>query len=274
MALVAALAAGDATHAQEGADSTANRTKQALVELLSELPPGFDSARRVIEWDITLATDGDLSDSDILTIEGHMSKLATVIPESARKVREAMTGVETIVAADEVAALNESDEERKIRLDKEKQTETLQKMITKLNKDGLFDESAWGSTNSKWANCTIRVTRDTVSTEFINRQITWSNPKSTAFLTLGLLPGRNYTITIGKITGETSTVGIKLRDEKDQLTPLIKLNQWVNNITIPAGYQIQQILEIVNTATGPTTTIEGITLDYNWETGNQLADAK
>lgn len=43
------LAAGDTTNAQEGADSTANKTKQALVELLSELPPGFDSARKVIE---------------------------------------------------------------------------------------------------------------------------------------------------------------------------------------------------------------------------------
>lgn len=44
------LAAGDATNAQENpANNTASKTKQALVELLSELPPGFDSARKVIE---------------------------------------------------------------------------------------------------------------------------------------------------------------------------------------------------------------------------------
>lgn len=141
IALVAALAAGDATHAQEGADSTANRTKQALVELLSELPPGFDSARRVIEWDITLAADGDLSDSDQLAIESHMWKLATVIPESARKVREAMTGVGTIVAADQVAALNESAEERKEREKRERLQEMAEKSADNLNNAFLEDRN-------------------------------------------------------------------------------------------------------------------------------------
>lgn len=140
------LAAGDATNAQEGADSTANKTKQALVELLSELPPGFDSARKVIEWDITLAGDGNLSDSDKLAIEGHMWKLATVIPESARKVREAMTGVETIVAADQEVPVGEDATTKRERLKREAEMERLGRLKPDLIREfneRTIDEDSW-----------------------------------------------------------------------------------------------------------------------------------
>lgn len=186
------LAAGDATNAQEGADSTANKTKQALVELLSELPPGFDSARKVIEWDITLAGDGDLSDSDKLAIEGHMWKLATVIPESARKVREAMTGVETIVAADQVAALNESPEERKARLEKERMQKMAQKSAETLN-DEFLDDRNWkfDSNNSLEA----KIKRNWRSIEIQGDTHTDVKREAKVDLATTLAPG-NYNITV------------------------------------------------------------------------------
>ncbi len=99
LALAGSMLAAEPVKGQEGADTAAKRTNKALVELLNELPAGFDKAWEVIKSNIALTTDGDLSDADKLKIDGDMWKLATtVVAEKAKKVMEAMNGIETVVA--------------------------------------------------------------------------------------------------------------------------------------------------------------------------------
>lgn len=200
------LAAGDATNAQEGADSTANKTKQALVELLSELPPGFDSARKVIEWDITLAGDGDLSDSDKLAIEGHMWKLATVIPESARKVREAMTGVETIVAADQDAPLNESPEDEKLRKEEEKKVRLMKEYAEKFNK-WFLDSDNWSYNPKNSGIGVIKKIPGTkgMSIEFKEGSVRTQNEDSYVWAWFQIVPGEYMLMLDAKNLSMTAT---------------------------------------------------------------------
>lgn len=101
LALAGSMLAASPTEGQESAGNAASRTNKALIELLNELPAGFDKAWEVIQWDVILTKDGDLSDSDKAAIEDHMWKLATtVVAEKAKKVMEAMNEAETILAAD------------------------------------------------------------------------------------------------------------------------------------------------------------------------------
>lgn len=98
---------GEPIKAQEGADNTASRTNKALIELLNELPAGFDKAREVIQWDIVLTEDGDLSDSDKLAIGDHMWKLAeTVVAEKAEAVKVAM--IDTVIAEEEKGKIDQA----------------------------------------------------------------------------------------------------------------------------------------------------------------------
>lgn len=53
-----------------------------------------------------------------------------------------MTGVETIVAADQVAALNESAEERKERLERERISKMTEKSAENLN-DNFLEDKNW-----------------------------------------------------------------------------------------------------------------------------------
>ncbi len=103
------------TPAQEGTNNRVEETKNTLTVLMNELPENFWAAKKVIESDLQLLNDNDLSWSDKVTIEDHLGKLATIAPENARKVLTAINGVETIVAANQVAPLNETKEEKQMR---------------------------------------------------------------------------------------------------------------------------------------------------------------
>lgn len=239
------LAAGDATNAQEGADSTANRTKQALVELLSELPPGFDSARKVIEWDITLAGDGDLSDSDKLAIEGHMWKLATVIPESARKVREAMTGVETIVVvpAPERPILGEKTQ---LTADERKKQRAISALMESFN-ESVQEKWTW-KRGPQW-NQDIEVTKKTggwISIIYKEEDEDKPDPRWIALVKTQIAPGE-YEIEIDATNQIDATkgnailwitdAGGKCIDSNGVLCEKgkerIKLNPGKQNLTVP-----------------------------------------
>ncbi len=145
IALAGSLLAAEPIKSQEGADNAAGRTNKALIELINELPAGFEKAREVVKWDIILTDDGDLSDSDKLAIENHMWKFTTtVVAEKAQKVREAMNGVETVIAEEENAALNESPEEKKERLEREKKDQLKNKII-KVTNEAILDKKKWSS---------------------------------------------------------------------------------------------------------------------------------
>ncbi len=124
MTLAVALAAwGTNVKAEGWLDTRVMKTKEALAELLGSLDPvTYGKAMEVLQWDLWLLTDGRLDPTDEPTIIDHMGKLAKLFPEETGKVLKAMNEVETIVAANQVAALNESLEEKRIRRQKEEIT--------------------------------------------------------------------------------------------------------------------------------------------------------
>jgi endonuclease YncB( thermonuclease family) len=92
--------------------------------------------------------DGRLDPTDEVMIRDHAGKLAKLFPKETGEVVAAVNGVTTIVAKEEVAALNESPEEKKIRLERKKQEKIKQEALEHLNKM-LNDHKNWEVSTDK-----------------------------------------------------------------------------------------------------------------------------
>lgn len=65
--------------------------------------------------------------------------------------------------------INEDPEEKKARLAEEKQKKALKESLDKLNKGAFFKKEAWILTNAKGAKCDIKLTRNSITTTYINK---------------------------------------------------------------------------------------------------------
>lgn len=256
---------GEPVKAQEGTDNAASRTNKALVELLSELPAGFDKAWGVIQWDVTLTEDGDLSDSDKAAIENHMWKLATtVVAEKAKKVMEAMNGVETVVAAneegDKLAPLNESSGARREREEREK-------ILEKVNKRLMMKDS-WLIDKEKGWDARISSKDNTLIFEFKNRNTDTLSPEGTINCFVQLPPG-GYEIELDNI-GATPLIYLydssewridqSWRTTKDR----INLSKWINKLFIPSNCAKLLISISVNN-NNSAAEIKSMIIKANWD---------
>lgn len=187
------LAAGGTNSKAEGwLDTRVEKTKQALVELIGSLDPvAYGKAIEVLQGDLGLLTDGRLDSTDEPTIWDHMTKLAKLFPEETNKVLKAMNEVDTIVAADQVAALNEGPKEKKEREERERIFKMTEKSAENLN-DNFLEDRNWKFSSQNTLTAKIKRNWRSLEIEWDEKNVNPTHEAKVDLITV-LAPG-NYDI--------------------------------------------------------------------------------
>lgn len=150
LALASTMFAASPTEAQEKiTDARVGETKAALQRVIEGLDSTKYPAAITKFKDLLLFTvDNEVTPEEHTQILAAAEILAKIDPKSAEAIQNSLLGVPTVIAEKQVSALNESPEERKTRLEKEKKVKELVQMMKNMNK-AFFDKKNWATAHKK-----------------------------------------------------------------------------------------------------------------------------
>lgn len=256
-----------------GESTTEAPTAEEVIQILREgqgaikkkFPSYNDAAFSRIVGEIGLGTVKPptlISLAEAFTEEPEKRKLIIAFSKIANTPKPAPTLASPEDAGTKkLPPLNERPEEKKKRLEEERKIESMKKKLLQLNKWEFFEKNTWQETNSKGAHCEFKLTKNSITTKFVDKNTEGANPKSTALLKIILLPGKTYILTIGNVIGYNN-LWLKMTNQNGVLQPAQKINIWENKIELPLGFSEEVVFEITNTALMPETKLEWLEIKF------------
>ncbi len=226
---------------EEITDARVGKTRDAVVQVIDRLdwtPKNptikYPAALKKFNDLLLLMDDHKLTEAEHAEMLENAELLAKIDQDGAQEIRDSLLGVPTVIAEKEVAALNESPEERKIRLEKEKKVKELVQMMKNMNK-AFFDKKNWATAHKKDV-VEVDIWQDKVAMKFVSQQLNVSR----ADLAREPLAITEWNYKIDIVSSGTGIIGFwsydafnkPIRVNNDDRT---FLQNGSNNITIPQG---------------------------------------